>query len=151
MKVFFVLAVALFIVPASFATEESAVPAVELSGELLPAESCAAESSAPSSAATNADATASMKVETAALYQCEEICRCFQLQTAPVTRVAATCLRARQRAAAAARTLAVCPPNSNGKCGPTTHSVDPCVPITNGFSATAVATYHCEVCIERCY
>ncbi len=149
MKVIFVLVVALFIVPASFATEEPAVPAVELSDQLLPAESCATESSAPSNAV--ADATASMKVETAPLYQCEEICRCFQLQTAPVTRVGATCLKARQKAAAAARALAVCPPNSNGKCGPTTHSVDPCVPITNGFSATAVATYHCEFCIERCF
>lgn len=78
-------------------------------------------------------------------------CRCLQLQTPPTTRVGATCLRARQNAAAAARTLAVCPPNSTGPCGATTHTVAPCqVLSTGGYSATAIAYYKCEFCFDVC-
>ncbi len=66
---------------------------------------------------------------------------CLWLQsTPPVTKVGATCLRARQKAATAARALASF---STGICS-MTHSVAPCQPITNGFSATAVATYRCK-------
>ena len=77
-------------------------------------------------------------------------CNCNDhLATPPVTKVGATCLKARQKAAAAARALAVCPPGSTS-CGPVTHSVAPCQPITNGYSATATAYYACETCIDRC-
>lgn len=86
---------------------------------------------------------------------CHEECFCSTLQTPPTTRVGATCLRARQNAAAAARALAVCPSNSSGSCGSTTHTVAPCQALpTGGYSATAVATYKClfceEVCIDIC-
>ena len=150
MKELAFLLLALLIVPASLAAEDVAVPAVESTDQLLPAESCAAESSEPVNAVASENVAAALKVETSSLF-CEEICNCRTLKTPPVTRVAATCLRARQRAAAAARELAVCPSSSTGPCGSTTHSVDPCVPIPNGFSATAVATYHCEFCRNKCY
>ncbi|MEM9595895.1 MAG: hypothetical protein AAGD06_16605 [Acidobacteriota bacterium] len=82
---------------------------------------------------------------------CRERCSCVRQETPPTTRVGATCLRARQNAAAAARQLAVCPSNSNGKCRNTTHSVAPCQTLsTGGFSATAVATYWCEFCVTEC-
>lgn len=71
-------------------------------------------------------------------------CRCTR-RTVSATRVGATCLRARQRAAAAARDLAVCPVDEP-HCDSTTHTVAPCQPIPNGYSATATATYYCEVC-----
>ena len=151
MKQLTLLLLALLIVPAALAADDAVVLAVETSDQLLPAGSCSAELSTPVNAAADAKAGESLKVETASLYDCEEICRCTQLNTPPVTKVGATCLKARQKAAAAARALAVCPSHSTGKCGPTTHSVDPCVPIPNGFSATAVATYHCEFCYERCF
>lgn len=67
--------------------------------------------------------------------------RCMPERTTdPVTRVGATCLRARQKAAAAARERVEC---WTGTCE-VSHSVAPCQPITNGFSATAVATYRCK-------
>ena len=68
-------------------------------------------------------------------------CRCMRTQvTDPVTRVGATCLKARQKAAAAARERASC---TTGICT-ISHSVAPCQPITNGYSATAVATFSCK-------
>jgi len=150
MKAVTVILVALFIVPACLAAEEAAVPGVELSDPLLSAESCPAESSALANA-TDAEVSAPAKIETTAL-TCTETCRCVERTTSPVTKVGSTCLKARQKAADAARALAVCPSSSTGSCGPTTHSVDPCVPLeTGGFSATATATYHCEFCIEKCF
>ncbi len=81
--------------------------------------------------------------------ECER-CNCIQQSTPPTTRVGATCLRARQNAAAAARALAVCAPE-NPSCGPVTHSVAPCQPLSGGgYSATATAYYSCEYCINIC-
>lgn len=79
---------------------------------------------------------------------CDPICTCRPL-TATATRVGATCLKARQKAAAAARALAVCGGGSTS-CSAVTHSVAPCVPITNGFSATATAYFSCETCRPGC-
>ncbi len=86
-----------------------------------------------------------------ASWVCTEVCSCESFVTPPTTRVGATCLRARQNAAAAARAIAICPSSSSGACGPTTHSVAPCQTLsTGGYSATAVATYYCNVCEEDC-
>ncbi|MCG8461683.1 MAG: hypothetical protein MI919_35830 [Holophagales bacterium] len=76
------------------------------------------------------------------------ICRCDSQATDPVTRAGVTCQRARQRAKDAARALAVCPPSSEGSCGPVSHSIMPCEDRPGGgFTATAVAFYSCEFCI----
>ena len=81
--------------------------------------------------------------------ECER-CNCINLSTPPTTRVGATCLKARQKAAAAARDLAVCSPPSTS-CGPVTHSVAPCEPLSGGgYSATATAYYSCEYCFNIC-
>lgn len=140
---------ALLVVPACLAAGEAPLPTGDAG--LQPAiDSCSAEATTGTPVLEAALASPGEESKTEVL-SCEVICRCVQRTTDDVTRVGATCSRARQRAAAAARELAVCPANSEGPCGPTTHTVDACQTIpTGGFSATARAFYHCEFCFERC-
>lgn len=151
MKEATVVLVALLVVPACLAAGEAPLPAATEDPGLLPAvESCSAETSADTQAVEAALFTPGEETK-AQRGGCPVICHCFPLRTEDVTRVGATCTRARQRAAAAARELAVCPPDSEGHCGPTTHNVDACERIpTGGFSATARAFYQCEFCEEIC-
>ena len=132
--------VALIAAPGAWASEEAPMmgePAMDLAAEL--------------SFDENGLPTTAFETEQNTVTEgCIEDCECKMLTTT-ATRVGATCLRARQNAAAAARAQAVCGAGSNGSCGPVPPTVAPCVPLTNGFSATATATYWCELCRPICH